>query len=50
MHFLSFLISVVQVIDKTFFEFSQKDSVQKHIILSNIAVAKENGSPLLWNS
>ena len=50
MHFFSFLIRVVQVIDKTFFEFSQKDSVQKHIILSNIAVAKENGSPLLWNS
>ena len=32
MHFLSFLISVVQVIDKTF-EFSQKDSVQKGIII-----------------
>ena len=32
MHFLSFSISVVQVIDK-YFEFSQKDSVQEGIII-----------------
>ena len=45
MHFLSFLLSVVQVIDKYFFEFSQKDSVQKGIIICKYQTLRQRKKP-----